>query len=115
MSYEDIDDVLRLWSEMHGLHFYTKSPFDDAVEIRSTHIVDDAGDSYEVRVSAPNGDGQIKVSYNERTICGKNVLRNEPLLGVKFALVSSLSDILEEVYFEIDSWISDRGHSRTPV
>lgn len=115
MTYEDIDDVLNLWAERYGLHFYTKSLHDDAVEIHTTHIVDDAGDSYEVRIGVPDEAGQIKVSYNENSIGGKRVVKQEPLLGVQLALVTSLPGVLEDVYIEIDSWISGRGHTRTPV
>jgi hypothetical protein len=111
MRYSQIDPVLFPWAKTHGLHVYTKCRDD---EIRSIEIVDDTGDCYALG-TMPNDDGLVEVWVSEKRVAGR------PLVSGKFKTqsfttpVGELEQILESAYRQAEIWISERGHTRTPV
>ena len=112
MRYSQIDPVLFPWARTHGLHVYTECRDD---EIRSIDIVDDAGDSYALGVSSPRDDGAVSVWVSEQRVGGQAVTSRKIQSETFTTTVAELEHTLERAYRHAESWISDRGHMRTPV
>ena len=112
MRYSQIDPVLMPWAQTHGLHVYTECRDD---EIRSIDIVDDAGDSYALGVSSPRDDGSVSVWVSEQRVGGRPVTSRKIRSETFTTTVAELEHTLESAYRRAESWISERGHTRTPV
>jgi predicted RNA-binding protein len=101
--YEEIDKILLPWLKKYGLHVYTKYRDD---EVRAIDVVDDAGEVYGMSVSPLDESGKCIVYAGSRRLkSGKS-------------LESSLSDLennLDNAYAQIEEWIRNAGHTRTPV
>jgi hypothetical protein len=105
-DYLQIDPILYPWAKTHGLLVATQ--FKDS-EVRSIQIVDDAADSYSLWINAPQENGSISVGITENT-SRKSKLRQH--------FITSLLDLdktLEKAYAIAESWIREKGHTRTPV
>ncbi|MBD5779973.1 hypothetical protein IEN85_10780 [Pelagicoccus sp. NFK12] len=101
MTYEDLDPQLMPWSKSRGLHVFTKHRDYD---VRTIHVVDDSGDIYEMSVTPQNtNDPEILIGLWDKK------KRTE---SIKIGL-EDLTDGLEIAYEKIESWIKERGHSRT--
>ena len=107
MSYSQIDPVLSTWAKTHGLFVATR--FKDE-EVRSVQIVDDAGDSYGLWVDVPQGNGLVTVSVTEHSK-PKSKIRRQTFI----TSLGDLGETLESAYAIAESWIRERGHTRTPV
>ena len=107
MRYDPIDPVLVPWAKMHGLFVATQ--FKDE-EVRSIQIVDDFGDSYGLWVDVPHEDGSVRVSIAEHEAQSRDNRRQTFDTSVK-----DLVPTLESVFAVAESWIRERGHTRTPV
>jgi len=107
MNYLQIDPILYPWAKTHGLFVATQ--FKDE-EVRSIQIVDDAADSYGLWISAPQENGLINIGIAENT--------SRKAKSRRQAFTSSLVDFgktLEKAYAIAESWIQEKGHTRTPV
>ena len=112
MSYSQIDPVLFPWAKTHGLHIYTECRDD---EIRSIDIVDDVGDSYGLGVSSPREDGSVSVWVSERRVGGRPEAGRKIRSQTFTTTVAELERTLESAYRQAGLWISEQGHTRTPV
>jgi hypothetical protein len=106
MNYSQIDPVLFPWAKTRGLLVATQ--FKDE-EIRSVQIVDDAGDSYGLWISAPQGNGFVSVGIAEN--CSKSKIRRQTFTTSPV----ELGQTLEKAYSVAESWMRESGHTRTPV
>jgi len=105
--YAQIDAVLVPWAKSHGLFVATQ--FKDE-EVRSIQIVDDAGDSYGLWVDVPHEDGSVSVSVAEHGAPSRKIRRQ-----TFTTKVAELNQTLESAYAVAESWMRERGHTRTPV
>jgi len=112
MRYMQIDPILFPWAKTHGLHIYTECRDD---EIRAIDIVDDVGDSYSLGIGSPHEDGSVAVWVSEQRVGGKAVVSRKIQSQSFTTTVAELEQTLELAYRRAESWISERGHSRTPV
>jgi hypothetical protein len=107
MRYTQIDPVLVPWAKTHGLFVATQ--FKDE-EVRSVQIVDDAGDSYGLWVDLPREDGSVTVAIAEHTAPSRKIRRQ-----TFTTRIAELGQTLESAYAVAESWMHERGHTRTPV
>jgi len=112
MRFSKIDPILFPWAKTHGLHIYTQCRDD---EIRAIDVVDDVGDSYSLSVGSPLEDGSIAVWVSEQRVDGKPVVSRKIQSQAFTTTVAELEQTLELAYCRAESWISERGHTRTPV
>lgn len=109
VTYEQIDEILIPWTKQKGLHIFAEYK---ETEIRGVNIVDDSGDIYSMGVflqsSEPNA---IKVAYGRDHPTGKTNRK----VGSRMASLETLLVQLDSAWMEIESWIAERGHKRTPV
>jgi hypothetical protein len=104
MRYDQVDPILTPWAMTHGLFVVTQ--FKDC-EVRSIQIVDDAGDSYQLSVDVLRDDGALSVSIYDPAA---------PRRSQTFATsIAELGATLESAYATAESWMRDKGHSRTAV
>jgi hypothetical protein len=104
MGYEQIDPILKPWAVRHGLSVMTESR---DWEVRAIQIVDDAGDSYDLWVDPLKNDGTLCVSVTER---------GRPRHRQTFATsIAELGATLDSAYAAAQSWMRERGHTRTAV
>ena len=107
MRYSQIDPILVPWAKTHGLFVATQ--FKDE-EVRSIQIVDDAGDSYGMWVDVPQADGSVTVAIAEHGAPSRKIRRQ-----TFTTRVAELGQTLDSAYAVAESWIRERGHTRTPV
>lgn len=112
MRYFQIDPVLMPWARTHGLHVYTECRDD---EIRAIDIVDDLGDSYSLGVGSPDTDGSVRVWVSEQRVAGRPVVSRQIRSQTFTTTVAELEQVLESAYRQTELWISERGHTRSPV
>ena len=112
MRYSQIDTVLMPWARTRGLHVYTECRDD---EIRSIDIVDDIGDSYSLGVGSPAADGAVSVWVSEQRVGGRSVVSRQIRSKSFTTTIAGLEQVLESAYRQAESWISERGHTRSPV
>jgi hypothetical protein len=106
MSYADVDKILPPWLKRHGLHVSTMYREE---EVRIIDIVDDAGDRYSVAISEPDASEKVRVFV-------ANFTRKRKRKSCEFETnLSDLARVLEEAYSKIMEWLSQEGHTRTPV
>ena len=106
MRYARIDTTLMPWAKRRGLFVATQ--YKDE-EVRSIQIVDDAGECYGLWLGVPAGDS-VSVSITDHAGPSRQIRRQ--------TFTSSITDLtqtLESAYAVVDSWIRERGHTRTPV
>lgn len=106
MSYDAIDKILTPWLKRYGLHVFTMHHEE---EVRAIDIVDDAGDRYQVAISAPDKSGKIRV------FAGNLKSRRKRKSTEYESTLSDLERVLEEAYSQIMEWVKEEGHARTPV
>jgi hypothetical protein len=112
MCYSQIDAVLVPWAKTRGLFVATE--FKD-VDVRSIHIVDDAGDSYGLWIETPRADGSVTVGIAENATSGSRRLSQKIRKQIFTTNVSDLGQILESAYAVAEAWMRERGHTRTPA
>jgi hypothetical protein len=102
MSYVEIDPILDAWTRRNGLHVFMQ--YRDE-EVRSVHIVDDTGDEYQLWLTplALEHNWTVAVTNNK----GKH-------LDVS-ARADELESALEKALTAVNRWITEAGHTRTPV
>lgn len=105
--FEEIDKSLYQWAREHGLHISTKDR--DGAEVRTTLIVDDAGNVYEVWLELLNSKPLV-IHYGFRS-----KRRKERIYETCESGLEALPKNLERVYAQIHNWIVSSGNSRTPV
>ena len=106
MTYADVDKILLPWLKRYGLHVFTMHRED---EVRSIYVVDDAGDSYQIWLSPPDECQRVRV------FVGNNKRRRKKKSQEYETSLSDLERALEEAYSQIMGWVSEAGHTRTPV
>jgi len=102
MNYSEVDKTLQPWLTRHGLHVFTR--YRDE-EVRSIHVVDDAGARYQIWISDTNDHGRVRVSawdFKKK----KKVFESD---------FDDLSQMLEDAYSQVKQWIQQSDHTRTPV
>jgi hypothetical protein len=106
MSYEAIDKILTPWLKRHGLHVFTMYREE---EVRSTDVVDNAGDRYQIVISESDESGKVRVFAGNLKSKRKRKRREYE------STLSDLERMLEEAYSQIMEWVKEEGHTRTPV
>ena len=107
MRYTQIDPVLVPWAKTHGLFVATQFKGE---EVRSIQIVDDAGDSYGLWIALPREDDSVTVAIAEHKAPSRKARRQ-----TFTTKIAELGETLESAYAVAESWIRERGHTRTPV
>ena len=107
MRYSEVDPILVPWAKTHGLFIATQFKNE---EVRSIQIVDDVGDSYGLWVDAPQEDGLVTVAIAEHGAPSRKIRRQ-----TFTTRVAELGRTLESAYAIAESWIREKGHTRTPV
>lgn len=114
IKYSDIDPILNKWVSQHGLHVSTK--YKD-YEVRAVTIIDDSGDIYGLGVWPSENAGKVKISVGlkERSQRRTPIPEKKKLQESNEVSLSDLSKTLEQFYNLVEKWISEEGHTRTPV
>ena len=112
MPYTQIDPVVVPWAETHGLFVATRFKDD---EVRSIQIVDDAGDSYGLWISDAAEDGLVSVGIAEHTVGGSRPSSRKVRKQTFSTTVPELGHALESAYALVESWMREKGHTRTAV
>jgi hypothetical protein len=98
MSYEQIDDTLNAWASEHGLHIFTEY---QGYEVRSTDVVDQSGNKYQIWIDVPEADGKVEVhawDYKKR---------REDYIATKLSLMQAL----EAAHAQVALWIDETSRS----
>jgi 4-amino-4-deoxy-L-arabinose transferase-like glycosyltransferase len=106
MTYAAVDKILTPWLKRHGLHVYTMHRED---EVRAIDVVDDTGERYGIAISPPDESGKVRVfAWNYKR-------RRQSKRKEYESTLRDLEWMLEEAYAQIVEWVSQEGHTRTPV
>ncbi len=113
MNYAALDFALQPWAQRHGLYIVTQSHYE--TEVRAITIVDDSGDSYGMNLSPPDAEGQISVTVHAAYVGRPPRFAGGEQKHLFRCSVSQLPETLEAAYSLAETWIHERGHTRTPV
>ena len=94
MSYDKIDKTINVWASQRKLNIFTL--YQD-YDVRSTEVVDELGNKYQIWIDEPNSDGSVEVhawDYKKR---------RKDFITTALDLMSAL----EAAHQQVSSWIDD--------
>ncbi len=112
MNYAALDPALQPWAQRHGLYILQSHC---ETEIRAITIVDDSGDTYGMNLSPPDAEGQISVTVHAAYVGKPPRFAGREQKQLFRCPVAQLPETLEAAYSLTETWIHERGHTRTPV
>lgn len=105
MDFEDLDPILKKAADSHKLWASGDFEYDgNLIRSRALDLADDSGDMYELRFSLK--EERIGIDYWEKKVASKR--KNYIVCQLE-----SLEEKIEEIYYEIEEWIREKGHTRT--
>jgi hypothetical protein len=113
MNYAALDPALQPWAQRHGLYILTQSHHE--TEVRVITIVDDSGDTYGMNLTPLDAEGQVSVTVYAAYVGRRTRFAGREQNHLFRCPISQLPETLDTAYSLAETWIRDRGHSRTPV
>jgi hypothetical protein len=110
--YADLDPIFREWAAQHSLHTFTDARDE---EVRVTSVVDDTGDTYQIWLTPCDGAVAIDAALLRRAV-GRTASRERRTFAFHEVVPQrQMRSALDRAFNQVRSWISQAGHSRTPL